>query len=229
MTDTDATAPTDTNTGTDSDSGTGTGTVSDTAGRRRLLGPVGIVAVVVALAAPLALFWLAADSSAEITDAEVLGTNRLGAASIDLRIARSGGDTAEDAILSARDLAPGDRVTGQLVVSNAGSIPASYQLSLVTEPDPLLDWIRLQTWAAEDRCEPAQLDRLPTEGLAAITGEPSTTPGPAGILRPGDVATICIGATLALEAPNEVQGRQVDFTVVVTAEQVLDETTAGES
>ncbi len=188
--------------------------------RRRLLAMAATVGVVLALAGPVVVLWLATDSTAEITDAEVLGTNRLGAAEIDIAISSPGGITTDGAILSARDLAPGDTVSGQLAVSNDGDIPVAYRLSLETEPHPLLAWLSLETWLSEQTCGPDHEDRRSAAELD--DGAEASEDEPAGTLAPGERVNVCIGAVLALESPNEVQGQVLEFTVLVIAEQLVE-------
>lgn len=206
---------------------------------RRIL-HIGAIAVVtlLALGIPALVAFRSRQSSASFADAEVLGTNRLGAAVLDLEIVSTGGtgsvatstggtvDGPTEAVFGADNLAPGDSVSGQLEVANLGDLPFRFGLSAVGDGSILGDWLRYETWVGTGTCAPDQPGRRLARDVA-IESTP-TVLVPVGraateaalILEPGQSVVLCLGATLPLAAPNEVQARSTEVTLVVAAEQL---------
>ncbi|MGB5757867.1 MAG: hypothetical protein WBM50_13205, partial [Acidimicrobiales bacterium] len=129
--------------------------MSETGGR---VGP-GAVAVLLFVAAavialPLWLWWSASRSSAAFGDSEILDGNRLGAATLDVEVGR------RTAAFLAENLAPGDRVSGQLELENVGTLPLRYQVGAVTDGGPLGDWLRFDVWTTTEVCRPGAAELL---------------------------------------------------------------------
>ena len=95
--------------------------------RRRRVGVIAaLLALVLAAGLPAGIWLLGARSSATFSDTEILDANRLGAATLDIEVG------TDDAVFDARNLAPGDRVSGHLEVANVGSLPLTLSVSAVS-------------------------------------------------------------------------------------------------
>ncbi len=216
-------------TGPGSDPGSGHHGAGDD-GRRIRPGPFAVLLFVAAgvIALPLWLWWSAGRTSAAFGDSEVLDNNRLGAATLDVEVGR------RTAAFRAENLAPGDRASGQLELVNAGTLPLRFQIGAFTDGDPLARWLLFDVWTTTDICRPGAADpslasgvtlsATPTVLAGIVTGaaiDPAAGPDGQLSLAPGDATIICLGAGLALEAPNDVQGRRLDVELVVEAEHDL--------
>jgi hypothetical protein len=198
----------------------------DPSSRRRLTTVLGVAAVVLVLGIPFAVAGVALDSSASITDAETLGTNRLGAAdlALELQTVEGGLAASGEGLLQAPNLAPGDRVTGQLVVSNVGDVPLIFDVS-GESTDPLFaDWMTLEAWIFDGTCSPDQSERGQAQPLRTDADAPVQLSGVGGrpVVEPGAAVTVCIGATLDLGTPNDAQGREAELTIVVNATHYVE-------
>lgn len=204
--------------------------------RRLLLAGVVTVVVLLAVAVPAVVAVVARRSSASFADAEVLATNRLGAAVLDVEVGpdpdRAVVDPAsEPARMVAANLAPGDVVSGHLELRNAGDVPLRFGLSAVAEDDGVLTtWLRFEAWRGSGACAPGQTGVRLAEDVTFSTIPVvliDLAPPPAGQgieLAPGASTVVCIGAELPLETPNEAQGRTLGVTFVVDAVQVVEAT-----
>ncbi len=208
----------------------------------------GMIAALV-VSAPFVVQRMSPESTAGIADAETIGTNRLGAATVEmaLRSIDSSLPASDQVVFSAAGLAPGDQASGSLTIGNTGDLPIDYVLALQSGEGLLADWLQFEIWDADGPCDPANPDPDSVQTLALETivapdlTEGSTTtavasdfarpdasmpgvavPG-ADRLPPGVAAELCVGATLPLDAPNEVQGTDLDVTIVITARQTADE------
>ncbi len=207
--------------------------------RRRLLIASTALLALLAVAVPLVVFLVSTRSSASFADTEVLDANRLGAASVELEIVpgpspdpSARGDVA-GAVLSARNLAPGDSVTGHLELANVGTVPVRYGLVAFGSGGPLAEWLRFEVWPGTGSCGVDPLvdgaaPRLVEDvriGFEPVTLVPLGSLGdPAGpnVLEPGEGTVVCVGASLALETPNEAQGQSLDLTLRIPVEQVVE-------
>ena len=184
-----------------------------------------VIAVVVLLivSMPALLWWRASRSTAAFADAEVLETNRLGAATLDLEI---GTDTI---VFTAENLAPGDAVSGQLELVNAGTLPMVFTVLGTSDGDPLADWLRFDIWRTDSICRPDEPGDLVVADIA-LTPRAAILVGEVGDIEAGDEAKlavgqstlVCVGARLLLDAPNEVQGRRTDVDLIVNAVHDLE-------
>ncbi len=181
------------------------------------------VLFVLVISIPVLLWWQAARSSAAFSDSEVLESNHLGAATLDLEI---GEDTAT---FRAENMAPGDVVSGQLELVNAGSLPLRFAVTGTADGDPLAEWLRFTVWRSDATCRPdaaesplatdITLTPSPTALVGDVTGQTSL----AGTqLSVGDSINICLGAALLLDAPNAVQGRRTQIDLLVDAVHDLE-------
>lgn len=180
------------------------------------------VVAIVALSAPFVLWWLSSRSAARFGDSEVLDANHLGAATLDLGVAPT------TAAFSAENLAPGDRVTGLLVLTNDGTLPLRFGVSAETDGGPLGEWLRFDAWSATGACSVDQATGGFAHDLQLATTPKVLLPlaaeasQPFQLVLPGESATLCLGASLPLSAPNEAQGRQLGVTISLTAEHALE-------
>lgn len=188
---------------------------------RRVAATAVLLLSLVGLAVPGAVAWWGARTGANASDTEEVGVNRLGAATLDIEIGR------DEAVLGARNLAPGDVVPGEIEIVNAGDLPLLYSVSVVTDGGSLGRWLLLDAWFTRGSCTaaPGPDDDVTLSGgpLAAttlqLTGDPATGPDDGDRrLAPGQGERLCLRAVLPLDAPNEAQGTDLGLDVVVDAE-----------
>ena len=181
---------------------------------------IAVIALLLLLAVttPFWLWWRASRTTAAFADAEVLETNRLGAATLDLEIG------PRTVLFDARNLAPGDTVTGHLELVNVGTLPLAFVVSATGDGDPLAEWLRFDVWTTDTICRPDQPGRLLASDLsltstsAILVGEYTATGlGPESKLGVGESTVVCLGAELLLSAPNSVQGRNSEVDLIVDA------------
>jgi hypothetical protein len=202
--------------------------------RQILLTLLAGLATVAAMGIPVLWVLSSQTSSASFADTEVLAANQLGAAVLDLDVASGtdpsdatgDGSSANRALFSAANLAPGDRVSGQLTMTNSGDLPLRYGLSVVEDGGILGQWLRVEVWAANGTCTPDQSGvRVVEDVQVGPTPVPlvdlARTDG-VNVLAPGDSFVWCVGATLPLDTPNAAQGQRLDLSVLVAAEQVVE-------
>lgn len=180
--------------------------------------------LLLAISAPIWLIYNANSSTAAFADAEVLDNNRLGAARLDLEL----GDSS--ALFEATNLAPGDVVSGQLELRNAGTLPLLYEVSGFSDGDLLAEWLRFDLWLSGSTC--SVNDSTPRLAEDLTFDPPFDTPDELNVtgrtvvaqggLHVGEQLTMCLGARLALEAPNDVQGRRTQIDIVVDAVHDID-------
>lgn len=186
--------------------------------RRSIMAVVGALLLLV-ICAPMWLVYRASTSTAAFADSEVLDKNRLGAAILDIEI----GDGA--VTFEASNLAPGDIVSGQLELKNAGTLPLLYEISGNSDGDPLADWLRFELWISSTTCDISDpTDRLAQDVVfdprATSFDDISASESSAiarGSLGVGQRRIVCMGARLVLEAPNDVQGRRSEIDIIVDA------------
>jgi hypothetical protein len=207
---------------------------AETDRRRLLLAGLAAVVVLVGLAVPAVVAVVARRSSASFADTEVLATNHLGAAILDIEVGPNPDRTTVDAgseapRMVATNLAPGDVVSGHLELRNVGDVPLRFGLSAVADDDGFLaSWLRFETWQGNGTCAPGQPGvRLAEDVVLSTTPTVliDLAPPPVGQgieLAPGASTVVCIGAELPLETPNEAQGRALGVTFVIDAEQVVE-------
>lgn len=178
------------------------------------------LAVLALLAAivPVGLWWMASTSTASFADAEVLEANHLGAASLDIVVG------SDSAVLVAGNLAPGDVVSGQLEVTNAGTLPLRYGIKARTGGGLLRDWLVFELWEGENLCRPGNPIAPVVSGVKlSSTDTTLVSVGEAGLmLGPDESAVLCLGASLPLAAPNDVQGQRLDVELIIDAEHDIE-------
>ena len=172
--------------------------------------------LLIAVSTPLWLWWRASRSTAAFADAEVLESNRLGAATLDLAIGES------TVTFEAANLAPGDTVSAQLELENAGTLPLRFVVSGQSDGDLLAQWLRFDLWRTPDLCRPDEPGVLLVDDVA-LTSTTTLLLGDDALpadtsqstLAVGESGVVCLGARLLLEAPNEVQGRRTEVDLIV--------------
>lgn len=189
----------------------------------RLAAAVAALLVLLAVSVPLVVWWVSDRSSATFADSEVLDANHLGAATLDLEVGN------EIADFTAENLAPGDDVSGQLVLTNAGTLPLRYGGTAVSSGGVLAEWLRFELWPTTGICAPGQAGERIVDDLLLPTSPTTLLELSAGagsrsfqLLLPGESATLCLGASLPLSAPNEVQGRRLEVTLTLVAEHAIN-------
>lgn len=187
--------------------------------RRRSIIAIVAALLLLVISTPVWLIYRADSSTAAFADAETLENNRLGAAILDIEV--GGGAATFEAV----NLAPGDFVSGQLELKNAGTLPLLYEITGSSDGDLLAEWLRFELWLATSTCtiddpndrfaenivfDPAitSFDQLTGTGRTVVAR---------GSLSVGQQQVMCVGARLLLEAPNEVQGRRTEIDMVVDA------------
>lgn len=182
----------------------------------------------VAVAVPGAIALRATTSGANAAGVSEIGTNRLGAATLDIELGSS------EATLTATNIAPGDTVSGRLDLTNAGTLPLIYAVSATTDGGALGAWLRFDVWPADDCDVAPAVDSILVAGLmldaprVAVLGDPSTG-RQAGdrSLAPGAAETICLRATLPPAAGNDAQGASLLFDLIIDAEHDIAASEAG--
>jgi Camelysin metallo-endopeptidase len=185
---------------------------------RRVGAVVAALCVLLAAGLPLGLWFVASQSSASFADAEVLEANHLGAATLDIAVGTSG------AVLRAANMAPGDVVSGQLELTNAGTLPLRFGITARTGGGILSQWLLFELWAEEALCLPGGASSpLVSNVRLSSTSTPLARLGDDGLtLAPGESAIWCLGAALPLTSPNEVQGQRLDVDLVIDAEHDIE-------
>ncbi len=182
--------------------------------RRSAAIAVAMAIVLAAVGVPLTL-WLAADrSDAAFADREVIDGNRLGAGTVDLDV----GEAASQ--LGARNLAPGDVVTGEVVLRNAGTLPLIVSVDASIEGEALGAWLRFDVWSTSGRCAAAP----PATRSLALSGVPAPVVGgeQAPRLAPDAEVRVCVQAALPLSTPNDVQDRELTLDLRFLAEHDVE-------
>ncbi len=181
---------------------------------RRMSAVLLVLLALLVVAVPFAIAWWARQSSANFAENEVIGVNRLGAATLDVEV---GELRAVD--LDATDMAPGDAVTGSLEMRNAGDLPLRYAITATSTGGALADWLGWDLWPAP--CEPGPgPDALLARGLRiGVTARPVVADR---TLAVGARETLCLRATLPISAPNDLQGATTTVDLAVVAEHDLE-------
>lgn len=195
---------------------------SDAPDQRRVILSLALLAVLI-VGIPLMIWLASANSSASFSDAEVMNDNRLGASTLDIEVGSA------EAVFDARNLAPGDTVSGHLDVANVGTLPLTLSVSATSSDGVLADWLLFSVWTVEGSCLPDDLATDRGQPLAVdlrISGSGTGSLGSGEPIRlaPGEGLVLCLGAALPLEAGNEVQGQQLGVNLVLDAVHDLEAT-----
>lgn len=197
--------------------------------RRRKIGALVIVcAVVLVVAATVGVAMRRLDrSEAAFGDREDLGSNHLGAATLDLELG------TQTTLLDARNMAPGGRAVGTIALTNAGTLPLRYSVLADTAPSALAAWLTLDLWIGTD-CSlgltaiPSGAEVLLSAG-AIVTGSASWVGDPALGAQPGDrilpvgsAETLCVAVELPITAPNDAMGLEMRQLITATAEHAVE-------
>lgn len=185
---------------------------------------LGLCALVAVL--PAAVLIRSQTSNAEFADLELFGTNRLGAATLELSDEPGAGGADASAVFSATDLAPGDSRSGQLTLTNTGRVPLRYGLIASTDGGALGDSLRFEAWPGSGACAIGQPGLRLFEDRSFGT-EPTVLvdvdADPPRVLQPGEQVVWCLGAHLPIETGNGAQGLGVEITLVVPVVQVPED------
>jgi hypothetical protein len=187
---------------------------------RWVLAAAVISAGLMALAAPVALLLAGDRGVAAFGDSAPL-RGHLSSATVDIEV---GPNTVP---VTVSQMAPGDRATGRIEVTNAGTLPLRYALVGEPSPGPLAPWLRWEVWdaASKGRCDSAAGQLLADQVLdgvvpVAFFGDAAVGPDPGDrILDPGQVEVLCLAATLALGAPDGLQNQRLVPRFRLAAEQ----------
>lgn len=208
--------------------------------RRRLSSPLLALMLLVVLALPAGIAVVSIGSGANFADDERFSGNRLGAGTVDVAIdeivtgtdgARSRTNSSDPAVLTATNMAPGDHVTGALVVNNDGTLPLRFWVTAkaTTSSGALADWLLFDGWVADDcRTGLEGADEVFNTNVV-LDSQHSRLIGDATDvenelrLEPGDRLVVCVGAHLPLAAPNEVQSASVEVELIVAAQHAVEE------
>ena len=210
--------------------------------RRKLNTPMLAVLLLLLLGLPVGIGVASIGSGANFADNERFVGNRLGAGSVDVEIndridtsaigsTNSQLDTSKPTVFSAANLAPGDQVTGALLVNNDGTLPLRFWVTAkaTTSSGNLGDWLLFDGWVAAD-CRRGLDGANQVFSTNVVLGATHTRMigtdfGAAGELRlePGEESVVCLGAHLPLAAPNEVQAASVEVELIVVAQHALDQ------
>ena len=190
---------------------------------RRVVATVVVLVILLIAGIPTAIWIASARSSATFSDTEILENNRLGAATLDIEVG------TDSAVFDARNLAPGDRVSGHVKVSNVGSLPLILSISATSSGGVLAEWLRFAAWTVPEDCRPDDVEAGRATVLAddfAISSAGTGNLGDSenGILRlaPDADVVLCLGASLALDAGNEVQGQSLSVNLILDAVHDLE-------
>lgn len=243
---TSAVDPGDLDGGTSNDSsGTGTAGSAERAdradrrgdGRRRDLVAALFVAASLAVFAPVAVVaWQGDRGSASFGDQESVGRNRIGAATVDLEVGE------RTTPLRATDLAPGDLVTGEIELVNAGTVALRYAVTVAVEGSgPLGPWLgwRFLPVAGTASCPDEAEWRAGVDGAVAVPGDRLDqgevavlgNPAPGAhdgdrILGVGGSERLCVAVVVDIEAPNSVQDSTTEVRITANGEQLTKDDAA---
>ncbi len=193
--------------------------------KRRFLLPLLIVLGSASVLGPVALVFGTARSDAAFGDNETIGVNRLSSATVDVEVGR------RSVRLVGENLAPGDRTIGSIEIVNVGTLPLRYALVAEPSTEPLLGWLTWDLWegAGTSGCGSTTAARRLVAGLVlqptdgAVLGDVAVGLDRGDrIIEPGAIDTICVAARFGLDAPDSLQGRRLDQTWTVVAEQHTD-------
>ncbi len=176
-----------------------------------------LILLVLATSVPAWLVWMGGRSSAAFSDAEVLDDNHLGAATVDIEFGQA------PIRLVAESMAPGDSITGQVEVTNVGSLPILLGIEAKRSEGWLGTWLLFDLGLSETQCVAADTLQDPLlSGLALATTTTSLVDPlihimPELQLGPDQSITLCLRATLPLSTPNEAQGARADVDFIINA------------
>lgn len=181
-----------------------------------------IVVTLAVLALVASVFTIA--SLALFTDTENVGGNTFSTGTVDISALPA------NAVVAAGLMAPGDQVTAEIDVTNAGSLDLRYALTSTTTEDVLAADLDLTIKVGVPTCDDANWGTggtvlynagiLGTVGTSAIFGD--VTPGDDvgdRTLAPAASETLCVNVTLPLSATNASQGLTSTATLNFEAEQ----------
>lgn len=193
--------------------------------RRHWLLGLALLLLIAGLTGPMVIALGADRGEASFGDNETLGLNQLASASVVIDV---GTNTV---LLDTTAMAPGDRVGGQIVLENNGTLPLRYSLvaDIGDGAAELLDVLEWKIWPtpASIPCGPA-VGPFVFSGLMdepAVLGNPAVGPDTGDrVVAPSTREVLCLEVALPIQVSDGLQGAaaQVDLTVI--AEQATEET-----
>jgi len=185
----------------------------------------GTAAAALALATPLVLI---DRTTADVSDAEVMGPNHLSVATFDVGV---GPRTAE---FSVTAMTPGDRAYGFVELTNDGDLPMVIELSSAGDGSALSEQLELALWPSPIPCSesPTGADVVRRTGLGTpggdtIVGDPAPGIQDHHVLEPGTDRAWCVELHLPLAADNAVAGHTLTQQITVDAVHHVDPATTG--
>ena len=192
----------------------------------------GIVVLVIglglaALAGPVAIAFGAQRGEAAFGDSETFGLNRVTSANVSIEV---GANTVP---IETATLAPGDRLFGQIVFENQGSLPLRYSLAADTSSTgtvSLLDVLRWKIWpssaigacsssfAAGRMLYDGVVDRANVLGDSAVGDDPGDR-----LVAIGSADVLCIEVELPIGVSDEYQAVGATVELIALAEQATDD------
>jgi hypothetical protein len=198
---------------------------ADTHVDRRLAIFLSVVLCLVAAGIGWLMWSTTARSSANFADTEQLADNRLGAATLDIDVGTTGTP------LSAGNLVPGDSASGQVDITNSGTLPLVLTARVNTGFNPLSRAVRFTAWTVASACavddlENGRADRV----LDAVAGGATIDLTGSTPLRlaPDEAVILCLRAELPISAGNEAQGQTVFAELVLDAVHDLESEVAAD-
>lgn len=208
---------------------TSTSTPDERSRRRR------VVWATLTLAIALATIAVSA-TGAIFTETDTVGDNIFTTGTVSL------GQNPATAVVAAGDMAPGDVATGQVEVTNTGSLELRYAVTSTTNNDTLAGQLDLWVWgeAAEadsagdnDTCDATPgagvTTYLYTQGVLGSTGGTNVIGDPAVGGQAGDRVlgatlseVLCFHVALPTETGNTFQNRSTTATFTFAAEQTAN-------
>jgi len=196
---------------------------STTPDRRRRETAFVVVAAAVAVAALLAMWVSLRPSSASFSDTETIGRNRLGTGTLEIAVGE------ETMAFSAINMAAGDRVSGELVLENQGSLPLRYELSSFAPRSLLRDTLEIVAWTSTGPCRSTPPGTGVWDVLAVSAPGAGRAVSEGAPLAPGASDLVCMSAYLPIAAKSELQGQRLDLIIGIEAVHDVAATIGGES
>lgn len=164
-------------------------------------------------------------SLALFTDTENVDANVFSTGTVDIAVAPT------TAVFTPPNLAPGDEVTEEIVVSNSGTLDLRYALTSTTTEDALATTLVLTVRVGVTDCSVANWDGSGTQVAAAdVLGRTTTEPifgdvatgaqaGDRTLVAATGTETLCMHVELPAATSNASQGQTTTATFNFVAEQ----------
>lgn len=185
----------------------------------------GIAVLIVVLFGGLWLFEQQDQSSATISDTEIIRSS-IQSETVDVSISVENGAIAT---FTLKNMAPGDQFRGKIVIGNSGSVPLLYGVTSAAEASPLNKFLEMRLWSGPGECSASELpgDSIYaggfTEQVTNVVGvwEAQTDFRP---LAAGQSETLCAQIILPTAVGNEAQNQVTRQRFTVLAIQDVEST-----